>query len=295
MMTDFFAEGSATDEHYLTLRNSSEPIRAAGRAFVERLWEQVAPYVDADVPKRAAHAYLSCFWELYLAHVLLERGIRLVPRINRTPAKKGPDLLAESPKAWIEAVAPGPGLGPDAVPELVTGSLGTVPDEQVKLRLRTAIDEKKRRIDTYKERGWVGAEDPVVVAVNGARIDAAMFEATIPRIVRCLLPIGHEVVHIDRTTGAAVDRSFVYQAQITKRSGSDVSTDLFLDPAYASISGVLYSRAHELNYGTAGQDFVFCQNPLAAAPLPHGWLPVGVEYWVEGNRLYQNKHGEVGV
>ncbi len=128
----------------------------------------------------------------------------------------------------------------------------------------------------------MGAADPVVVAVNGARIDAAMFEATIPRIVRCLLPIGHEVVHVDRATGAAVDRSFVYQAQITKRSGSDVSTDLFLDPAYASISGVLYSRAHELNYGTASQDFVFCQNPLATAPLRHGWLPVGlscIEGW----------------
>ena len=290
-MPPFFAPGPASDQHYVNLRDGHAPIVAEARAFVEELWAAYAQYLDPDVAERARGAYLSSFWELYLVHVLHSRGIALFPRLRRTPARQGPDLLAEHPRIWIEAVAPGPGEGPDAVPPLSPGVAFRVPDEQMKLRLRSAIEEKRGRINAYRERGWVPETEPVVVAINGSRITFAQLELTIPRVIRCVLPFGYEQFAIDRSSLEVVERSYTYQRETIKRSGEGVPTDVFLDPGYSMISALLYSSADEVNRPPSpGAEIVLVRNPLAAAPLPDAWLPVGWEYWVEGNALHRRQY-----
>ncbi len=176
------------------------------------------------------------------------------------------------------------------------GTVFSVPDDQIKLRLRSVIEAKRQRAEEYLERGWVKPDEPFVVAVNAARIPSARLEITIPRIVRCLLPFGHEAFHLDRTSLEVVDRSFAYQPTVTKRSGSPVSTDVFLDPDYSVISAVLYSCCDEINRPTTpGADFLVCRNPCANAPVPSGWLRVGWEYWVEDDKLHRSYHSEGGA
>ena len=71
-----------------------------------------------------------------------------------------------------------------------------------------------------------------------------------------------------------------------KQSGSEVSTDVFMDVQYASISAVLYSSVDVANYPAAmGADFLLLHNPLAQIPLRRGILPCGREYWADGDQL----------
>jgi hypothetical protein len=67
--------------------------------------------------------------------------------------------------------------------------------------------------------------------------------------------------------------------------------DVFLDESSADVSALLGSCSDELNRpDVPGADFVLIHNPMAATPLPRGWLPVGHEYWVEGEELHQHIH-----
>ena len=80
MHSEFFQPGEPNDSHYAILRDSDSPIVAEGRAFVEALWTSVCIYLDADLPEQAMTSYMPRFWEMYLAYVLLEHDITLIPR-----------------------------------------------------------------------------------------------------------------------------------------------------------------------------------------------------------------------
>jgi len=141
-MVGFFRPGSVPDDRYRTLRDDEFPLVVEARQFVERLWAQCAPYLDSDLPVAARHDFQQRFWELYLAHALLENGVALTQRNQRRVRRKGPDLLASDGVTWIEAVLASPGTGADAVQEPEPGKAGWVPTDAIKLRLLNAIDAK---------------------------------------------------------------------------------------------------------------------------------------------------------
>ncbi|HEX9870723.1 MAG TPA: hypothetical protein VGC99_19435, partial [Candidatus Tectomicrobia bacterium] len=77
-----------------------------------------------------------------------------------------------------------------------------------------------------------------------------------------------------------------FRDSIEKKSGEIVSTNVFLDPEYASMSAVLYSSVDALNRPKVlGSDFILVHNPLARNPLPLGFFAFGVEYWKDNNEL----------
>ncbi len=290
-MRPFFELGPVTDARYRILRDDDLPIVAEGRAFVEELWRLSQDYLDSDLPSAAKHDYLPRFWEMYVCACVLRGGMAPVPRAARTPRSSGPDLLLASPKVWVEAVLPTSGSGPDSPPSPTIRGVYWVPEDQLKLRFRQAIEEKHGRYNAYLAEGWVHPEDPFVIAVGGAGVHSARYEVTIPRIVRCVLPIGHEQVHVDRETLEVVGRSFAHQASIVKSTGGLVSTDLFLTPAYSTISGVLYDWVDEINRPSqVGSTSVFIHNPSATNPVPLGTFRFGWEYWVVGEQLNSRCH-----
>jgi hypothetical protein len=283
----FFDVHSAEDARYAILRDDDLPIVASARQFVDHMWQRCAEFLDSELPARASRGFLPVFWELYVAYTLWSNGVELVPRKRRLPARQGPDLLARFGHVWIEATLPSAGSGPDAVPEPSgAGVAWYLPDDQMKLRLRSAIEEKHTRFLEYERRGWVKPSQPVVIAVGGAALPIRFAELTIPRIVRSVLPIGHEQVHLSTESLEIIGHSFQYQSTVAKLAGSIVRTDVFLDSTYCGISAVLYSGSDEINRpNTPGVDFVLVRNPNAVAPLPHNWLPFAWEYWVDGELL----------
>jgi hypothetical protein len=96
---------------YSRARDLNDKHNTKGRLFLDQLWQECAPFVDANAARHAMEDLPSVFWELYLALALRQSGITIV-RLNRTKkAQRGPDLLAENPDVWIKAVTPGPGTG----------------------------------------------------------------------------------------------------------------------------------------------------------------------------------------
>jgi hypothetical protein len=287
----FFQSGPAADPLYRKVRDCSPPWMVEAKAFVEELWTEAWPYVDADLPAQARVGFFSRYWELYLTVALLRWSVPLVARASRGATTRGPDLLAAfSPRVFLEAVAVTPGKGPDAVPEVVSGKAQDVPHNEVILRIRSGIKEKHEKLAAYETQGILLPTDAFVIALNAGQIYPAKLPPVLPHEVMAVLPFGDAVAQVDLTTNTWSDGGFTYRRLIQKRFGAPVSTDIFDCPSYSGISALLYSRIDLLNrpekigQGPIGADFSIVHNPFARIPLPHGLFPCWREYWVDENR-----------
>lgn len=292
-MTDFFLPGPASDTVYLEYRDGQRERTLEAKRFIEHIWLLCSDFLDSDLPEKARSNFSGAFWELYLAFALYANGVHLVPRSQRSPARSGPDLLIREPRIWIEAVAPGPGRGADRVPHLVDKpGVHAVPDEQVLLRFRSAIEEKHERLVAYEKRGWVRPDEPAIVAVGGAALGPLFGERDVPRIVRVAFPIGWPQLRLDPNTGQVVGRSHQYSPAVRKQSGEDVSTDLFVTPAYRRISALLYCPSDPLNRPAhPGADLIMVLNPYATAPITPSEFHFMHEYHAVGDTLHHRQAG----
>ncbi|MGB7414993.1 MAG: hypothetical protein WA902_12365 [Thermosynechococcaceae cyanobacterium] len=125
------------------------------------------------------------FWEIYLAASLLEAGLNL----QDSSGRDGPDLCIKADdgsKVWMEAVTAAPGQGIDAVQEVEIGTVRSVPDNQIKLRLLNAFAGKIKQYKRYRDKNLVSSEEQYIIAINAAQVPLARLEREISRIVRSL-------------------------------------------------------------------------------------------------------------
>ncbi len=195
-------ESLGLDSDYDDLTKESN---AAKRAYVESLWKRFESLADPHFHDQVTRDFHRRYWEMHLACQLLDHGLRVESDAH------GPDIRIERDGAtpiWIEAVAPSRGAGDDAVPEIRwDGKAIRVPDDEVLLRLRSAIETKYRGRESYADEGVIGGDESYVVAVNGARVPwACKADLEVPRIVRSVLPIGHYAVDWRRIRSSGGDR-----------------------------------------------------------------------------------------
>lgn len=281
--TTFFQPGTDHDAGYINVRDN--PCLAEDRAFVEHLWEKYYPYADTNFLTDARKHFQERFWEMYVGVAVLERGFPL----HRGSAK-GPEFYfdCKERKVWVEAIAPGQGEGPDAVPELEYGKpvATRVPEEEIILRIRHALLEKNRKLQVYRDSGIVAPTDGYILAINSRRMRAALADANLPFIVKAVFPFGHLVAVWDTSSNDVVDTHYEHRPTVQKKSGATVSTDVFLSAEYSAVSAVLYSRVDCLNRSPAlGDDFRVVHNPMATNPLEVGSFGMGTEYWKDGDEL----------
>ena len=249
-------------------------------------------FVDPKTSERVVQHLPSVFWELYLARALRAHGVSIVRQVRSKAKQKGPDLLADSPKVWIEAMVAGGGTGPDALqspPELLASD---VPNEQFIMRLTNAFKCKAKAFKKYIEDGDVATTDATVIAISGAELPFSFNERPTPRIVEALLAVGHHVLSLDKATGKAIGRHAEFRDSVRKRNGEPVPTDGFLNSEHRHISAVIYSCADWLNGVTSpGAEFVVVHNPCATVPLPDAWFKAGTEYFFKDSKVRCVKHG----
>lgn len=282
-----FDNAEGQDPIFIRLASATEGpwYIANARVAAEELWRRTHDYLDTDLAQKASMHFHQCFWEMYLADVLLDLGLPLVPRVKREGGDLGPDLLVE-PSIWIEAVTVSAGTGPDAVAADVPNQPRVVPDREIKLRLLSAFTEKSGIFERYRKNGVVRSNDACVVAINAASIPGVYLETTIPRIIRALLEVGDEMFVIDTSTGRVVERTHAHQPTVTKRSGSLVSQGMFFNGSHAHISACLYSAVDIMTQPVRhGRELILLHNPTASSPLPQGTIQRGREYWVDRGRL----------
>ncbi|MHB1033819.1 MAG: hypothetical protein ACYC35_05215 [Pirellulales bacterium] len=282
-----FGETDGAEPIFVRIANAPADHKylAEARSAAEALWARTRDYLDSDLVQKARRHFHQCFWEMYLAGVLLDLGLPLVPRTERIGVARGPDILV-APATWIEAVAVTAGTGRDAVANAEPGQARAVPDREMKLRLLSVFTDKSAKFEQYRINGLVGPSDPCVVAINAALVPAVHLERTVPRIIRALLEVGDEVWRINTVTREVIERTHAHQPTIAKRSGKLVSQGMFLDGLHAHVSVCLYSAADIVNRPNPhGCEFIAVHNPTALNPLPHGTIPIGQEYWVEDDQL----------
>jgi hypothetical protein len=291
-----FASLEATDPMYIKLRDAKpdapQPI-LRGRTFSQELWKRTSDYLDPDLPAKATRAFHQCYWEMYLAAVLLDLDMPLVPReLRKHKGDAGPDIQVGA-NVWIEAIAVEEGNGPDAVPHFAEFEAYEVPDDQMKLRLISGLSEKRNKFERYLKNGLINTGDTCIIAVNTGLVGPLFSERFPHRAARALLGIGAEVLHIDVASKEIVGRSLSEQSAIRKVSGNEVGQSMFLDGSCPIVSACIQSEAHWGFFPhRIGSDFVTVHNPSAATPLRRRFVARGTEYWVDDGQLTRVEHDQ---
>lgn len=147
--SSFFLNATECDPGYKNVRDGSNPILRDAKKYVESLWKAYKTYADNNFQSDAVNHFQERFWEMYLGVTFIKHGFT-IERGGNT----GPEFfISNMPrKIWIEAIAPSAGDGPDAVPERKIGIAGVSPVNEFILRLRHAIEEKRKSTTTISAR-----------------------------------------------------------------------------------------------------------------------------------------------
>jgi hypothetical protein len=222
---------------------------------------------------------------MYLAVALIRRGYEV-----RSRGGTGPDfcVIDGDTSIYLEATAPGPGEGPDAVPEPPPMVASTVPEKQILFRLRGAIESKLDQFKQWVAEDVVSDSQPYIIAVNGRRIWPSRLEGNLPFIVKAVFPFGDYSVVWNTITNEITNGFYSHRDTIRKAFGSEVKTDLFESDAYGEVSAVLYAWCDCANHTVnLGDEFIVVHNPRARNPIRHGLFPFGHEYTSDDGTLHR--------
>lgn len=281
----FFMDGACEDLGYLNTRD--HPRGAKHKRFVEELWGRFRQLADPHFREDARNHFLQRFWEMYLAVALLEHGFNL-----QRHGDEGPEFyaLVGNSRVWFEAIAPGPGAGPDQVPQLVFGEVTDVPTEKILLRFTNALAEKRRRYAAALAKGIVSPEDHYVLAINSRGIRHAPYGNSMPYFVQAFLPFGPLAIAIDVKTGEVKDSFYQYRPAVSKVNSSSVSTRAFLDEEASFCSAVLHSGVDCANHpNQLGGDFSVLHNPNAQRPLDAAVFQWCQQFTLRDEQLHRSK------
>lgn len=285
----FFSSGPAGKLYAAHLEHGN---KTGVRQRIEDLWERYSPYCpDPHFLSDAREHFVQRTWEMYLACALLDVGFCL-----EKPPPKGPDILTtvDGARLWIEAVAPTPGDGPDAVPGRekrghMVGRIwsGSPPsDESLILRCASALTYKLTKWQEYVSGGVVAPTDRLAIAICLGDIDEAFLSETgVPVILKALFPIGPYYMSFAVGRPDVEPRGgYKYRDTVVKQGGALVSTTLFEKHSVAkSLVGVFFSEWGIWNApARIGHDIVFVHNPFMRERVPEGAFSFVREEWVPG-------------
>jgi type I restriction enzyme S subunit len=185
-------------------------------------------------------------WEAMLYRHLSRLRFEFVP-----PGKKsgGPDfgIKHHGQTIWIEAVTPAPkGIPADYLAPPSKGAIVEFkkrPDEERLLRWTSVLEDKRKRLEQYVEKGIVALADCTIIAVNSCRLQDyaphGLGISQLPFALEAVFPIGPPAVWFTpdgRTNG---ESGRIPRYTIEKPNGAKIPTDSFLNPRYAGVSAIM--------------------------------------------------------
>jgi type I restriction enzyme S subunit len=185
---------------------------------------------------------------------------------------------------YLEAITPSEGHtdNKDRVPKMQILQVMRVPDEQITLRYCGAVIDKHEKYNKYLTDGIISPSDAYIIAGNSCKIEQAIVETDIPRILKAVIPVGYDQLTISKAPDSEGSWHRQYRNKISRSNQSIVNTDMFLNRDYEGVSGLLYSKTDLFNKPrNMGDNFIFVHNPLAKNPIPYGYFNFGIEYYIE--------------
>ena len=259
------------------------------RQRLEELWQSFQPYADSHFRHEFAKHPHQRFWEMFLCVFLLESGKNVVAKSDRV--QSGPDILVEEDgEIWIEAVAPATGEPgkPDTVPELqADGKTHSVPGDPLLLRFLQAMDEKRKKQESYLADKIIAPGDPYIIAINAGDQDG--FGGFSGVFDRALYPTR------TKTLGDP-DWKWGDPYQVTKSNGSVVPASVLVGKDYQNIAGVIFSPSGIGDLASPAEEFHFFPNPNCDTRIAPKWAQWTREHVLSGSAgcpsLIELEHGQ---
>ena len=260
---------------------------------LEELWGKFRSYADTNFQEELqcgdSGKFQQRYWEMFLGAWLIDKGFQLLPHRDN-----GPDITIQLSglKVFFEAIAPGPGDGPDKVPELkpqlwepgVKLEARDVPSNQILMRWTSAFYTKAQQFKKYIDSGIISTNDSCVIAINSCQLGPFGFDgiSNYPAALEAVYPIGPQQVHFtpDQPSKTTVDLQ--HRPSIKKSNKSPIKTTPFMNDEFAFISAIIAthkSDAHMFCYPE--HPVALIHNLHAAVPIARKQIPADYEYWAE--------------
>lgn len=297
MTTESFFAKEGKNSHYEDIRLNNDTSHRTFydpdkiRESIEELWNKYQGYNDKTFLSAARNDdFIARLWEMYLTCALLELGINVEKKNNSTEEKPDIKIKEGATTYWIEAISPDIGDSPEMIEafEQKKGKACDIPDEETTFRLLLAVAGKTKSRNNYVKNGILSEHEPYIIAINGSKLNVPDFD--MPRLVKGVFGIGMPIVQLHLKSGKTVDSGFSEQksVKISKGKGfQEISKTFFIDDEkYDGISALLYSDMPAPPFFDSSTDlmsdyFYLVHNPRAKNPLPHGFIKVGTEYWID--------------
>ena len=270
-MTELFScEG--TDKKYIAVRE--DPKFRDIKEECNRLWRKFKPYADPDFIDQFPNDFDGRFWEMYLGEKLLDYH----PPLESSGS--GPDFVVPG-VALVEATVSSRGEDDNTVPS-IEGEESSVLSKECLMRVTHSLSKKAKKAAAE----WSGYCEPLVIAINLPFREVTLYDP--PLAAQVTLGCYNFSANLSTKTVETSSRR-----DIQKTNGSLVDVAAFADPEskYKHVSALIVASVSPFfcsNYPYGPLELL--HNPQANKPLPRGFLPIGREYWVEGNSLMHKKH-----
>jgi hypothetical protein len=287
MFTDQFPDDIKTNQELDQIKasypNYDDYYIASGSIKVRRekfneMYKGYAPFSDINFLTDLKKHFHERTWEMYIGYTLIYHKVSFISK------SKGPDILIENPggKIWIEAIACNCGQGEDRVPVMIYDGVGTVPHDEMLIRLASGLDTKLKKYQKYMEKGIVSPSDKLIIAISAGGF-SHIVDGDMPLILKVLFAIGHRTLSRPIDSEVPLTPGVSTRYFVTKKNGSQVEMDFFLKEEHNLISAVMYCSNNILNHGDpVGSDILVIRNPLAKNPLHEKMFPFMDQINTEG-------------
>ncbi|MBN1617734.1 hypothetical protein JW887_00120 [Candidatus Dojkabacteria bacterium] len=243
------------------------------REFFNKMWRSYKPYADSNFIKDLKKHFHQRTWEMYVGYVLLKKTITIKSHNN-----DGPDFVVTIGDRDINIECVAPESGECLEKHNTDGQVHDVPNEDLQLRLTSAIRNKKEQYKKWLGNNKVTSSIPYILAIN-TFVDSWPTSWNHPRIINVLFGIGNQVVQIDKNT---LDSKSFFKEESTLKNHNkeDIEKAIFMHLDYSFISAILFSQRDVINTPREkeGSDLRIVYNPNTTNKLEPDALKVFQEY-----------------
>ncbi|MBN7769820.1 hypothetical protein KUV44_05130 [Marinobacter daepoensis] len=236
LFSDFSVDASAQPTIFGKCASPRKSFDFDIKSCLERYWSIYENHAERNfLPGLMGAEFRQRWWEMYLWGRLTEMGFSL-----SQPKDGMPDICIRYDKKviYLECVSPTPGVGINKIKESPEEKIFDVPEDEIILRLTSAIEDKNKQAKGRKER--VGSSH-YIIAIDVSQL--APFGLDELSVIKSLFPVGDESITISNN-GRFVSRRFSFRNSVKKKSGVEIETARFLgNKEYSQISGILFCDA----------------------------------------------------
>lgn len=221
-------------------------------------------------------------FEAYMGYILNKSNIYF------TSSEEGPDFYLKDIETYIECIAPENCKGKNRINREISKAsdikmkVNIVPEEKIMLRLTSALSGKIEKFRKYKKNKII-KEGSYIIAINGALLPYYYVEDNIPRIVKALYGVGHEVIDINSNANNFLSK----REQIKKNKKIKIEANYFRINDYSDISAVIYSRMKIESLDKIEDEIIIINNPFSDRSIEP------LKELIDYSRFYNFKEGRI--